>query len=166
MNSPRLIAHRGNINGISLNLENTKDYIDSAIKSGYDVEVDVRTGDDGELYMGHDEPQHEVELGWLCERSESLWIHCKDFKTLSLLTNPPNRNVLKLHCDLWVASRNLKVFYHEKEDYTIISNGLIWAHNLDEIDHNCVIPLLSKEDIKNIPDSKVWGICSDYVGLL
>jgi len=149
MNLPKLIAHRGNVNGISKILENTKGYIDSAIRSGYDVEVDVRTGDDGEFYMGHDEPQYEVELGWLCDRSESLWIHCKDFKTLSSLIK-------------W----DLKVFYHEKEDYTVISNGLIWAHNLNEVDHNCVIPLLSKEDIRNIPDSEVWGICSDYVSLL
>ena len=149
MNLPKLIAHRGNINGISLNLENTKDYIDSAIRSGYDVEVDVRTGPDGKFYTGHDEPQHEVELGWLCERSESLWIHCKDFKTLSALIK-------------W----NLKVFYHEREDYAIISNGLIWAHNLNEVDRNCIIPLLSKEDIDNRPVNEVWGICSDYVGLL
>ena len=36
-----LIAHRGNINGPSLAMENTCVYIDSAIKLGYDVEIDV-----------------------------------------------------------------------------------------------------------------------------
>ena len=36
-----LISHRGNINGRIPDLENSPDYIDAAIKLGYDVEVDV-----------------------------------------------------------------------------------------------------------------------------
>ena len=37
----KLIAHRGNINGPNPEKENHPDYINTAIKSGYDVEVDV-----------------------------------------------------------------------------------------------------------------------------
>ena len=36
------IAHRGNIRGPNPERENSPDYIDEAIQSGYYVEVDVR----------------------------------------------------------------------------------------------------------------------------
>jgi hypothetical protein len=37
-----LISHRGNINGIQKSKENDPNYINKAIESGFDVEVDVR----------------------------------------------------------------------------------------------------------------------------
>ena len=48
-----LISHRGNINGIEKNNENNPDYINQAISSGYDVEVDVRY-ESGQFFLGHD----------------------------------------------------------------------------------------------------------------
>jgi hypothetical protein len=36
-----LISHRGNINGRIEGLENTPNYIQDAIKLGYDVEIDL-----------------------------------------------------------------------------------------------------------------------------
>jgi hypothetical protein len=48
-----LISHRGNIDGVNQNFENQPNYIDDAIKAGYDVEVDIwYIG--GKLYLGHD----------------------------------------------------------------------------------------------------------------
>jgi hypothetical protein len=78
-----------------------------------------------------------------------LWVHCKNFQALTQL-----------------IKTNLKLFYHEKEDYTIISNKCIWAHNLNNIDNKCIIPLLSKEDVENWKPIKVLGVCSDYIELL
>jgi hypothetical protein len=75
-------------------------------------------------------------------------VHCKDFKSLSKLIDT-----------------KVRVFYHQKEDYTIISDGHIWAHNLNNIDDKCIIPLLGKKELKNWKRTDVYGICSDYVGI-
>jgi hypothetical protein len=37
----KLIAHRGNIDGIQREYENRPDYIDLALSKGYDVEIDL-----------------------------------------------------------------------------------------------------------------------------
>ena len=139
------ISHRGNINEIKPELENTKHYIQSAIDLGYDVEVDVRSVD-GILFLGHDTPDYEVSIQWLLDRKDNLWIHCKDFDSLSTLLP---------HC--------LRLFFHEKEQYSIISNKLIWAHNLDLVNSKCIIPLLHISDIDSWIPTSVFGICSDYI---
>ena len=144
----KLISHRGNINGVYTDLENTEEYIQKAIKLGYDVEIDVQYKD-FDLYLGHDGPERKVMLDWLRGRSTKLWIHCKNFEALSFLSD-----------------FNLTLFFHEKEDYTIISNGKIWAHNLSNTDNKCVIPLLTKKDITNWSHTQVYGVCSDYISLV
>ena len=47
----KIISHRGNIRGASPDKENRPSYIDCAIGSGYDVEIDLRMID-GELWLG------------------------------------------------------------------------------------------------------------------
>ena len=108
----KYIAHRGNVDGINESLENSLEYIDRAIGMGYDVEIDLRMKD-GTLFLGHDEPQYPVSLGWLFERKNSLWIHAKDFESLAFLSNT-----------------NLRYFYHSNEPYTLTSNGYILSHDL------------------------------------
>jgi|14BtaG_2_1085337.scaffolds.fasta_scaffold00524_11 hypothetical protein len=149
----KLISHRGNINGENIELENTPDYIDEAISLGYDVEIDIWKDEDG-FYLGHDEPIYPIELEWLIERKNNLWIHCKDFNSLTELikidTNP----------------MQLKIFYHQEEEYTIISDNHIWAHNIETADNKCIIPLLSRYDIENWIPTNVYGVCSDYIEFL
>tara|TARA_R110000744_G_scaffold342881_5_gene448107 strand:+ start:6791 stop:7234 length:444 start_codon:yes stop_codon:yes gene_type:complete len=142
-----LISHRGNVNGTIPNRENTKVYIQDAIDLGYDVEVDIRFSD-GKFWLGHDTPQYEVGLQWLLDRNDKLWVHCKNFQALTNLINT-----------------KLKVFYHTNEEYTIISNLYIWAHNIKNVDNRCIVPLLSRGDLKNWKSVDVHGICSDYVGV-
>ena len=144
----KLISHRGNINGVRPEEENTTEYVDRAIKLGYDVEIDVWFKDNF-FYLGHDGPERIVSLDWLLARSKNLWIHCKNFESLSFL------------CDF-----DLILFFHEKEDYTIISNKKIWAHNLSNIDDKCVIPLLTKNQITNWIKQPVYGVCSDFIEIL
>ena len=49
----KFIAHRGNLSGKNLDLENNPKYIDAAINQNYDVEIDLRcNGND--LFLGHD----------------------------------------------------------------------------------------------------------------
>lgn len=148
----KLISHRGNINGKNIPLENTSEYIESALKLGYDVEIDVWLLDnDPQLYLGHDGPEHKIELKWLLERKNKLWIHCKNFNSLTMLLKYKNE---------------LQLFYHEKENYTILSNGFIWAHDINNVDSKCIIPLLSKKDVESWTPTEVYGVCSDYIDLI
>jgi len=154
-----LISHRGNIEGKS-NKENSPEYIDMAIQKGYDVEVDLRIYEEpsprpsGRIYrffLGHDTPDYEVSYKWLEDRRQHLWIHCKNIESLSYFSYSP-------------AGMNWKYFWHQEDDYTLVSNRLIWAYpGKDLTDMSiCVMPELSnykEEDIRGC-----FGICSDYVG--
>jgi hypothetical protein len=143
----KLISHRGNINGKDLLLENSPSYIETAIYLGYNVEIDVWYKDG--FWLGHDAPEYKIPIEFLTSNSSRLWIHCKNFKALSKL-----------------LKYDLTIFYHEKEEYTIISNKLIWAHNIKTVDNTCIIPLLSKMDVEAWKPSDVYGVCSDYIELL
>ena len=143
-----LISHRGNIAGRIPELENQPEYIQDAIALGYDVEIDVRMKE-GELYLGHDYPQYRIQLEWLLERRDSLWIHTKDFESLNFL-----------------IGKDLRIFFHEQERQTIINNtNLIWSHDLASTSSRSIIPLLSLEDIikHNLLCKEVHGVCSDYL---
>ena len=56
-----LISHRGNLSGPNPLRENTANYIDEAIKKGFDVEIDIWENE-GDFFLGHDEPQHKLSL--------------------------------------------------------------------------------------------------------
>lgn len=146
----RLIAHRGCTNGVKPDLENSPEFIQQAINNGFDVEIDVRKVED-KLFLGHDRPEYKIELEWLLERKDNLWIHTKNFAALSYLMD-----------------KDVKIFYHEKEDHTIINNsGLIWSHNLREAKEKSIIPLLSFVDaLKYDQYPGVYGICSDFVDII
>lgn len=143
-----LIAHRGNVNQIIPERENAPDYINEAIAQGYDVEMDVRLID-RTLFLGHDTPDYQISLEWLLQRKEWLWVHCKNFAALQALID-----------------EDLRIFYHQKENHTIINNcNIIWSHELSEASRKSIIPLLSAEELENYPkySDKVYGVCSDFV---
>lgn len=147
------ISHRGNVNGRIPHLENTHEYIQKALDSKYDVEIDVWVKDE-KLWLGHDKPEISTSLEWLEDRADRLWIHCKNFKALSLFSR------MNSGISPW------NFFFHEKEKFTIISNGMIWAHQIADANDLCIIPLLSKKELINWNVGKVAGVCSDYVELL
>lgn len=143
-----LISHRGNIDSIQKNRENTHSYIQEALDKGYDVEIDVWR-QNNQLFLGHDGPELAVELSWLNKHGHGLWIHTKNFDALNYL-----------------ISHDLKVFFHEKEKHTIINNcNMIWSHDLTEANSNSIIPLLSRHHMHFHEMFKVAGICSDFIGL-
>lgn len=150
------ISHRGNISGREPEKENSPSFIEIAISKGYDVEIDFRTHEN-KLYLGHDTPDYLVDLDWVFDKKDSLWIHCKDLKTAQKL--------FELSKDV----TGLKYFCHNKDDFTLVSSGHIWVHYnpLDKfneyLDGNCIIPLLDLELIEKYYNPNVYGICSDYV---
>ena len=145
-----LIAHRGNTTGIDIEKENNPKYIDNAINMGYNVEVDVRKSSDNKIYLGHDFPQYEINLEWICERSQYLWIHAKDIMSLQSLTK---------------YSDKLNVFWHQQDDYTLTTRGYIWTYPGNILTSNsvCVMP---ENTVNTYTESDLMNcaaICSDYV---
>ena len=55
------IAHRGNINQVDKDRENSPDYITEAVLAGYDVEVDAWYKNN-QWWLGHDEPQYKINI--------------------------------------------------------------------------------------------------------
>ena len=69
-----LISHRGNINSIEKDRENSPDYINEALYNGFDVEVDVRF-ESGKFFLGHDFNQFEIDKEFL--QNDKIWCHAK-----------------------------------------------------------------------------------------
>ena len=144
----KIISHRGNLNGVDLERENNPYYIDECIHKGFDVEIDLRTKDHS-FFLGHDYPQYSISIEWLLQRKNNLWIHIKDFQSLVKILDHKNE---------------LKFFCHEGDKYTLISNNMIWSHDLENPMNNyCIIPLLSIDQVKNYNQTGMFGICTDYV---
>lgn len=139
-----LISHRGNIDGRLPNLENSPDYIDAAIEMGFDVEIDVRLIN-GNLWLGHDTHEYKITTDWLINRSDYLWIHCKDMVTLNYFTE---------------YAESYHYFYHANDDATITSGGFNWVHpNIQPIDNGiAVLPEIHNWDVSNC-----LGVCSDEI---
>jgi hypothetical protein len=143
----KLISHRGNINGIQKEYENRPSYIETAINLGYDVEVDVRIKD-GKLFLGHDEPQYQLDIDWLEKHHNKLWLHCKDIEVMEKF------NLLDPN------GSNLNYFWHENDTITLTSRGYIWAYpGKQPIKGSvAVLPELNDDNLDS-----AYGICSDYI---
>jgi hypothetical protein len=110
-----LIAHRGNTNGGGGPYENKPSYIKEALQAGYHVEIDcVMIGE--KFYLGHDEPQYEVDLDFLA--IARLVVHCKNLDLLLALRNINKQRVLTM----------IEFFYHSEDYATMTSTGRVWIH--------------------------------------
>ncbi len=138
-----LISHRGNISGKITEAENSIEYINNAIKLGYDVEIDLRMVE-GVLFLGHDEPQYGISQNWLDQRRDRLWIHCKNIEAVEWFS-----------C---IGAFNW--FWHETDTVTLTSKGYIWAYPGKQPIENsiAVMPEIHDEDV-----SKCLGVCSDNI---
>jgi len=142
LNKKILISHRGNINGPNPIRENSPFYVMGAIAMGYDVEIDVwKVGD--KLYLGHDEPQYEINEEWFIDRINNLWVHCKNVESL-----------------IWVSNTKLHYFWHEHDTVTLTSKNYIWAYPGKQpiLNSVAVMPEINNEDTNNC-----LGICSDFI---
>jgi hypothetical protein len=140
----RLISHRGNLTGRIPDRENTKLYIIEALSQGYDVEVDVwYVG--GELYLGHNSIQEEVDITFL--QNDKLWVHCKSIKALEMC-----------------LENNIHCFFHNEDDCVLTSKGYIWVYpgnNLGKIRDKSIAVLPEYID----GEYDCYGVCSDYITL-
>ena len=137
------ISHRGNLTGPIPEKENTVDYINDAIHQGFDVEIDIWYVHSN-LFLGHDAPTTQINLEFLLNHSDKLWIHCKNIEALSFLKH----------------KSSLNVFWHENDQYTLTSKGYIWTYPNVYTTDECVIVAQSTD---KYTDKNFLGVCSDYI---
>lgn len=138
----KLIAHRGNINGPNPEKENNPDYINTAIKLGYDVEVDVWLIEN-KWYLGHDNPEYQIKYNFLLD--PKLWLHAKNGEAFNEL----------------VKNNDANAFWHTTEDWVLTSKKYIWTYPNKKLysESVCVLPELGYDgDLK-----ECYGICSDFI---
>ena len=140
----KLISHRGNINGIHEDKENTCDYIIEAIEKNYDVEIDVWFKS-GELFLGHDSPKEKIKLFFLKTNKNKLWIHCKNIEALGYLKDEYN------------------CFFHDSDDAVLTSKNFIWTFSGKKITNKSIAVLPEKCNYSEKELNKCVGICSDYI---
>lgn len=145
------IAHRGNINGPCPELENSPEYIDAAISQGFHVELDV-WWNNGQLFLGHDEPQYKIGLQFLFKRAKVLWIHCKNLEALDALLN----------------YKSLNLFVHDKDMATLTTHNYVWTYPGRKFypkNSICVMPEWESRDLTTCDDDTKGyiGVCSDFV---
>lgn len=139
-----LISHRGNINGVIKENENRPDYIDNALRLGYEVEIDVWKKD-RRFFLGHDNPQYEIDITWIDDRSNKLWVHCKNVELLVFFNQ---------------FNFDINYFWHQEDTVTLTSKKYIWAYPGKQPIKNsiAVMPEIYNDDV-----SQCLGICSDYI---
>ena len=139
------ISHRGNQHGPSES-ENQPTQLVATLSGGYDVEVDVWV-QDGNIFLGHDNPQHFVDEQFIRDISESAWYHCKNLEALEYFNK-------KLP--------DLRYFWHQNDDYTLTSNGYIWTYPGQKVTDRSIVVCLDRPDLSTF-DVMPYGICTDYV---
>jgi hypothetical protein len=139
------ISHRGNIDGKNAQLENKPSYIDNAISLGYDVEIDIWMID-GFLFLGHDAPQYGITQNWLSDRSDNLWLHCKNIEAMGWFVSIP--------------INGFNYFWHEEDTMTLTSLGQMWVYPGKQPVKGsiAVMPEIYNDDV-----SQCLGICSDII---
>ena len=157
------IAHRGNIYEKNLDRENSPSYIEEALDAGYDCEIDV-WWHDGEWWLGHDHPTHEIDSAFLYRLGSGLWIHAKNYDALSELNFTTTE---------WVNPLNY--FWHENDQYTLTSKNFIWTAqstpflnfrqttaSASTVHHNVLVQMLVDARYGVYQDAV--AVCADNVG--
>jgi len=141
------ISHRGNIDGRIKESENKPEYIEIAIRKGFDVEIDIWYVND-DWWLGHDEPQYPIEFEWIDKFSDRLWVHCKNIEAVEYFY------ANEMEC------KEINWFWHEQDTLTLTSYGYIWAYpGKQPIKKSiAVMPEINNDNI-----SCCIGICSDII---
>lgn len=141
-----IISHRGNTNGRDISSENKPEKILDVINDKLSVEIDLRWYNN-KFYLGHDEPQYEIDTDFIMNNTLALWIHCKEREAF--------HQVLKL--------KNIHCFWHNTDDYTMTNLGYVWAYpGKEPVGQECiaVMPETCWTAEETITKSFV-GICTD-----
>jgi len=147
----KFIAHRGNTTKCCKESENDPEYILEAIRKGFDVEIDVWY--DKGLYLGHDYKQYKIKESFIRDNNKDLWCHAKNAASITIL-----------------RKLDVNYFWHDKDKYTIASNGEIWNYPTANPIDNCIInqpEWIFGDNVECIVDylkeNNASGVCSDII---
>ena len=144
----KIISHRGFSDGIDKSIENKPSEIESRIREGFDVEIDLWVIN-SRLWLGHNEGVYKVDIEWLLEYSNFLWIHCKSSESLNFLSNG--------------HFQELNYFFHDTDQYTITSKGFIWCYPGTDVVNNSVYLFPEKFSISSYKLKRHnLSICTDF----
>jgi hypothetical protein len=141
-----IISHRGNLNGRDISFENKPERILDVINQNLHVEIDLRWYNN-KFYLGHDEPQYEIDADFLIDNNRSLWIHCKEKESF--------HEVLNL--------KTVHYFWHDTDDYTLTNLGYVWAYpGKEPVGDSCIAVMpercwTAEETIQK----PFFGVCTD-----
>ncbi len=130
------------MDGINESMENCPEYVIESISQGYDVEIDVHIKN-GNIFLGHDKPQHEVGPIFLKKFSPSLWCHAKTALALKMLIK------MDMNC-----------FFHETDAVVLTSKKYLWTYPGAELVKGAIAVL---PEIHNDNIEECAGVCSDFV---
>ncbi len=146
-----VIAHRGNIIGPDSKDENTQSAAQKAIDFNYHVELDLwKCLKDDQWWFGHDSPQNIIPKSFILKNKNQIWIHAKTGEALQL-----------------ALDHKLKCFYHNVDDFTLVSNGYIWRYPDTSLPITRDTVIVMPESIKSAKTLQLGrGVCTDYPLLL
>ena len=141
----RLISNRGNIDIWNPDLENTQEYIQTAINQGYEVKIDLWTKDN-KLYLGTNEPTQPLDFDWFERNNGRLWIQCRTIDVMAQFNKLDSRG------------SNLHYFWHELNKISLTSRGYLWCESDKVVPGGIMYQPKEDNDL-----TEAYGICSDSI---
>lgn len=149
----KVISHRGNLEGPNPERENEPEYINEAMEKIGWVEIDLWVSINKDtlhptLYLGHDYPLHRIHSEFIKTKGDRLYVHCKNFNALEFCRN------YNMGCNY---------FFHDKDTYTLVSNGEIWMYpSFGQFNRQTIMAI--PERIKQPPEyfKGIGGVCTDF----
>ena len=150
-----IILHRGNVFGPLSCEENSEHTIRTIIETfpEFHMEIDLRVDFNGDLFLGHDTPEHRTSIAFLTIYQTNLWIHAKDVNALLLCLR-----------------MGWRCFSHDHDDFVLTSNGKIWTYPRAKtvITYKSIVVMpeyiIKLENMNRFFDEKavLYGVCSDH----
>ena len=151
------ISNRGNLEGPNPEQENHPLSVDIAIRSGFDVKIDLWQNGYGDLFLGNSKPTFRIEKDWFLERGDRLWVQCSSREVLeSSLDMGMNSFMTKYKEDVftgtgyrWVLPGNPPV---SSNSIQVLPETIVGATEFDNALFAGVctnIPSILKESVKN-----------------
>ncbi len=138
-----IIANNGNLKG-PCEFSGTQKQIELAIKTGFDVKIDITLQDNG--FFSGNPPEHKIELDFLRKNVNSLWLHCRNIEALDFF----NTDGGDFNC-----------FWLQYDDYAFTSHQYLLVPPSMTIPKEYGVALHPElDEFWSLKDA--WGILTDY----
>jgi hypothetical protein len=140
-----LISHRGNVDGMNPDRENSIPYINGALNLGFSVMVDVWFVG-GTLALGNHRPQYGINAEFL--RNPQIICKARSAATLNALMD------MDLHC-----------FANDRDDYSVTTEGYVWIYPGCASPPRGILymPEFNYKDVRDVADIGCAGVCSNWI---